>query len=137
MMRYVVLIDGKPGTYGVTVPDMPGCTSAGATTDAALRGAVQAIRLWAEDALADGEVLPQPRTAEQVRRDPRSAKAIRAGAVLAMAPLLLDAGRSARANISVDAGLLEAIDEAAAARGVTRSAFLASAAREKIVADAG
>jgi uncharacterized protein (DUF1778 family) len=33
--------------------------------------------------------------------------------------------------------LLEAIDEAAEARGLTRSAFLATAAREKIESGAG
>ena len=47
-------------------------------------------------------------------------------------PLLLDAGRPAKANLSVDAGLLQVIDEAAEAHGLTRSAFVASAAREKI-----
>jgi hypothetical protein len=35
------------------------------------------------------------------------------------------------------AGTLAAIDEAASARGLTRSAFLASAAREKIAYEAG
>jgi uncharacterized protein (DUF1778 family) len=50
-------------------------------------------------------------------------------------PLLLDAGRPAKANLSVDAGLLEAIDEAAEAHGLTRSAFIVSAAREKISRD--
>jgi len=37
-----------------------------------------------------------------------------------------------KANLSLDADLLAAIDEAAAARGVTRQAFLSSSAREKI-----
>jgi hypothetical protein len=37
-----------------------------------------------------------------------------------------------KADLSLDAGLLSAIDEAAERRGLTRSAFLASAAREKI-----
>jgi len=49
-----------------------------------------------------------------------------------MVPLLIDVGRPAKANLSIDAGLLAAIDEAASARGLTRSAFLAGAAREKI-----
>jgi metal-responsive CopG/Arc/MetJ family transcriptional regulator len=53
-----------------------------------------------------------------------------------MVPLVLDAGRPARANLSLDAGLLAALDEAAAAKGLTRSAFVASAVREKIVDDA-
>ncbi|RUV56524.1 ribbon-helix-helix protein, CopG family, partial [Mesorhizobium sp. M1A.F.Ca.IN.022.02.1.1] len=39
---------------------------------------------------------------------------------------------SVRANLSLDAGLLAAIDTEASRRGLTRSAFIASAAREKI-----
>ena len=135
MSRYFALIDGKAGAYGVVVPDLPGCTSGGATTDEALRNAVSAVRLWAEDALADGERLPQPRSAEQMRADPEVAEAISDGAALAIVPLLLDEGRPAKANLSIDAGLLAAIDDAAPERGLTRSAFLASAAREKIASD--
>jgi predicted RNase H-like HicB family nuclease len=132
MPRYIALVDGKPGAYGVVVPDLPGCTSGGKTVDAALRNAVEAVRLWAEDARAEGETMPRARTIEVIRRDGEVAAALVEGAVLAVVPLLLDAGRPAKANLSVDAGLLEAIDEAAEAHGLTRSAFIASAAREKI-----
>jgi predicted RNase H-like HicB family nuclease len=132
MTRYVALLDGKPGAYGVVVPDLPGCTSGGRTTDEALRNAVEAVRLWAEDARADGEPLPRPRSADALRRDAEVAAALGDGAALAIVPLLLDSGRPAKANLSLDAGLLAAIDEAAAAHGLTRSAFIASAARDKI-----
>lgn len=135
MSRFVVVVDGEPGAYGVWVPDMPGCTSMGATTDEALRQAQDAIRLWAEDAVADGEALPEARSIEAVRRLPDVAAELAEGAALAIVPLVLDAGRPARANLSLDAGLLAAIDDAAASRGLTRSAFLASAAREKIEAE--
>jgi hypothetical protein len=37
MAQYVALIDGEAGVYRVTVPDLPGCTSGGSTTDEALR----------------------------------------------------------------------------------------------------
>jgi predicted RNase H-like HicB family nuclease len=132
-MRYIALVDGKPGAYGVVVPDLPGCTSAAATTDRALRRAVEAVRLWVEDALADGEKLPRPRSAEAVRRDPEVAAALARGAALAWVPLLRDTGRPAKVNLSIDEGLRDAIDAAADAHGLTRSAFMASAAREKIV----
>ncbi len=132
MARYVVLIDGKPGAYGIVVPDLPGCTSGASTTDAALKNAAEAIRLWAEDAMAEGEKIPKPRSAEQLRKDRDVARALGEGAALAVVPLVMDSGRPAKANLSLDSGLLSAIDEAAAARGLTRSSFLASAAREKI-----
>ena len=136
-MRYIALVDGKAGAYGVVVPDLPGCTSAGFTTDEALHNAVEAVRLWAEDAIDDGEELPPPRSVETLRADPEVVAALAKGAALAIVPLLLDSGRAVRANLSHDAGLLDAIDEAAKAHGLTRSAFLASAAREKIEGRAG
>jgi predicted RNase H-like HicB family nuclease len=132
MSRYVVIVDGKPGAFGVVVPDLPGCTSAGASVEDALRNTVEAMSLWAQDARADGEKIPRPRSADKLRRDPDVAAALAAGGVLAYVPLVHDAGRPVKANLSLDAGLLEAIDEAAERRGLTRSAFLASAAREKI-----
>ena len=135
MARYVAIVDGKPGAFGVVVPDLPGCTSAGATIDAALRNAVEAVTLWVEDARADGEKIPKPRSAERLRADADVAAALAAGGILAYVPLVLDAGRPVKANLSLDAGLLEAIDEAAERRGLTRSAFLSSAAREKIASE--
>ncbi len=131
-MRYVAIVDGKPGAFGIVVPDLPGCTSGGRTVDEALRNAVEAVTLWVEDARADGEKIAKPRSAEKLRRDPEVAEALARGGILAYVPLVLDAARPVKANLSLDAGLLNAIDEAAARRGLTRSAFLASAAREKI-----
>jgi predicted RNase H-like HicB family nuclease len=133
--RYIALIDGEAGGYGVVFPDLPGCTSGAETLDEALPMATEALRLWAESAIAAGEILPEPRTVDALRADPEIVQAMAEGAVFVVVPLLLDAGRPARANISIDAGLLAAIDEAARARGVTRSAFLASAARDKIAAE--
>lgn len=90
------------------------------------------MTLWVEDARADGEKIPKPRSAEKLRADPEAATALAHGGILAYVPVVLDAGRPVKANLSLDAGLLDAIDEAAERRGLTRSAFLASAAREKI-----
>jgi len=47
-MRYVALVDGKNGAYGVVVPDLPGCTSAGKTVDAAYHNAIEAVQLWVD-----------------------------------------------------------------------------------------
>jgi predicted RNase H-like HicB family nuclease len=133
--RYVVVVDGKPGAFGMWVPDMPGCTSMGETLAGLLANAQEALQLWAEDAIENGEKVPSPRTMEQVRKDTDVARELAGGAALAIVPLVLEKGRPVKANLSLDAGLLAAIDEAAAARGLTRSAFLASAARDKIRAE--
>lgn len=132
MARYIALIDGKAGAYGVVIPDLPGCTAMGKTMDEALRNAIEAASDWAAEARADGAALPEPRRLETLRNERKVAAALAEGAALATVPVILDAGRPARANISLDTGLLAAIDEAAEAAGLTRSAFIGSAAREKI-----
>jgi predicted RNase H-like HicB family nuclease len=105
MARYVAIVDGTPGAYGVVVPDLPGCTSGGAMIDEALRNAVEAVTLWVEDARADGEKIPKPRPAEKLRSDPDVATAIADGGVLAYVPLVLNAARPVKANLSLDVGL--------------------------------
>ena len=132
MTRYVGLIDGEAGGYGIIFPDLPGCTAAAATVDEVMRHAVESVAAWIDDAIADGEQIPAARSMEDIRTDPKVVRAIGEGAALVLIPLVRDEGRPAKANISMDAGLLAAIDDAAAARGLTRSAFLVSAAREKI-----
>ena len=133
MSRFVALLDGEPGAFGVVVPDLPGCTSAGETVEGALTNAIEAVRLWIEDAEADGEAVPEPTAAEMLRRDSTVAEAIAGGAILAFVPLMRESGRATKVNLSLDAGMLDAIDAEAKRRGLTRSAFLASAAREAIV----
>ena len=135
MARYIAIIDGEAGAYGVAFPDCPGCTAMAGTIDDALRLAADALREWMSDRVADGVAPPTPRSAAEIRSDPEAARDFIDGAIIASVPLLLDAGRSVKANLSFDAGLLEAIDSAARSRGLTRSAFLASAAREKISAE--
>ena len=78
--------------------------------------------------------IPASRTLRQIIRDGDSD--VRARETGVMVPLLLDSGRPVLANLPLDAALPAAIDEAARARGLTRSAFIASAAREKIIAEA-
>jgi predicted RNase H-like HicB family nuclease len=131
-MRYGAIVDGKRGAYGVVIPDLPGCTAMGKTIDEALANAASAATAWATVAKADGMPIPKARPIEVLRRDPEVVAEIAEGGTLVIVPLLLDAGRAVKANLSLDAGLLEAIDEAAKAHGLTRSAFITSAAREKI-----
>jgi predicted RNase H-like HicB family nuclease len=132
LARYIALIDGEAGAYGVVFPDCPGCTAMAATMDDALAQATDTLREWMADRVAAGLAVPNARSAEEIRSDPAATEDLGSGAVIASVPLLLDSGRSVRANLSFDAGLLSAIDAAARERGLTRSAFLASAAREKI-----
>lgn len=130
MARYLALVDGKDGAWGVRIPDFPGCYGGGATMEKAVNDATRALREFAADMVTDGEDIPAPRSYAQIEAAFKKAK--EPWGIVIYIPLLLDKSRPVRANISLDAGLLAAIDEEAARRGLTRSAFLASAALDKI-----
>jgi predicted RNase H-like HicB family nuclease len=132
MARYVSLLNGAEGAYGIVVPDLPGCTAAGETIADVVADAIAAVREWILDAREDDDAIPQPRDMAALKADEHVAEALRDGSAFVMIPVLIDSGRPAKANLSLDSGLLEAIDDAAKASGLTRSSFIATAAREKI-----
>jgi predicted RNase H-like HicB family nuclease len=124
MARYIALIDGKAGAYGVVFPDLPGCTAMGKTVEQALANAPESLRDWIEVTEANGEAPPAPRPLEKLRRVADVAEALAGGATLAAVPLVRETGRPIKANLSIDSGILAAIDEEAARRRLTRSAFV-------------
>ena len=132
-MRYVSFIHRDDAGYGVSFPDFPGCVSVGDTIDEAIRHGSEALAFHAEGLVQDGESIPPPRSIDAVKADPELAD-WRREADFVLIPLLLDRGTSRRVNISLDRGLLEAIDSEAKHRRMTRSAFLATAARHEIEA---
>ncbi len=121
-MRYTVLIDGEPGGFGVAFPDLPGCAAMGDTIEEALANAGEAVRDWTQGVEAQGGRAPAPSTPDALRGDPDFARALADGAVMASVVLVREAGRPVRANLSLDAGVLAAIDAAAQRLGLTRSA---------------
>ena len=115
----------KGTSYGVTLPDIPGCNTAGNCLEEALANVQDAVEL----ALGDQGVKPRSAGIEAYKDDPDYAQAI-------WAMVNVDLGfldtRSVRVNICVPAGTLEEIDKAAKGRGLTRSAFLVRAARHEM-----
>ena len=77
-MTFLVAIHKDPqSSYGVSVPDLPGCISAGDTISEALIMAKEAIELHLEGMLDDDLELPDPtESVEQWRNDPDYADAI-------------------------------------------------------------
>ena len=130
MTHYVGILDGAEDVWGVRVPDLPGCHGGGASPEEAIADATSAMREWAEARMAKQLPMPPPRNMADLLRAGEIDSS--AGESAVMIPVLIDSGRPVRANLSLDAGLLAAIDEEAGRRGLTRSAFIASAAREKI-----
>jgi predicted RNase H-like HicB family nuclease len=132
-MRFIALVHKDPDScYGVSFPDVPGCTSAGDTLEEALTNAVDALSGHIRLTESDGEATPQPRTLEVINADPELTEDMK-GAIISAVPLVRDRGSTTRINVSLDLGLLEAIDGLAKQRSQTRSAFLASAARRELL----
>lgn len=132
--HYVAVVEkDADSAFGVWFPDVEGCFSAGDTLDEAVVNAGAALRQHAEALESAGKDVPIARDVDTVLRDKDVKAAVKAGALLFAVPLLADAGRTVRINVSLDKALVDQIDEAAAARGLTRSAFIAQAAREKIM----
>ena len=136
MSRYLAIIeeDEEQGLFFASFPDAPGCVADGKSQDEVLDHAADALSEWVADEIAEGRGAPVPRSYAQLLKSDEYD--LGKGGMVAWVPLVVDTGKLVRANISLDAGLLASIDEAAARRGVTRSAFLVSAARDKIKAGA-
>lgn len=118
--------------FGMWFPDMPGCFPAADNFDDLPRIAAEMLRQHVEAMESNGRPVPAPRAMTEAMADKEVRRATRAGATTILVPLLADPGRTVRVNVTVERGLLEQIDEAAGTRGLTRSGFLAQAAREKI-----
>jgi predicted RNase H-like HicB family nuclease len=134
-MKYPVYIDKDPGSdYGVTVPDLPGCFSAGSTVEEALENAEEAILTHMEGLLMDNEMIPPPSTIEALKKRITS-KNTTWGIVG------VDIGKLSkevqRINISMPGHILSRIDAFALREGESRSGFLASAAIEYIAQHSG
>ena len=126
-MRYPIAIEPGNDTtaFGVVVPDLPGCFSAGETLDEALANAEEAIDLWIETALDHGWEIPVPSTVARVASDPDYA-----GWTFAVAnvdPAALD-DTIERVNITLPRRVLHRLDQRAKAAGESRSGFIAKLA---------
>jgi predicted RNase H-like HicB family nuclease len=130
-MRYPVAIDTGDAkhAFGVVVPDLPGCFSAGDTLDDALTNSREAILLHLEELLDDGQPFPAPTPIELLRKK-RNYRGWTWAVVDVDASELGD--KAARINITLPQRILRAIDAHAKKQGETRSGFLARAALDAI-----
>jgi len=119
---YPAIIERAGTAFSVYFPDLPGCTSAGRTVQEAALNAEEALAGHLLEAARAGEELSDPGELDAIARDPD---------VDEVARLLVRAerpGKVVRLNITLDEGLVAAIDRVAK----NRSGFLAEAAREHL-----
>ena len=126
-MRYPIAIESGDSkhAYGVVVPDLSGCFSAGDTLDEALTNAREAILLHLEGLLDDGQSFPKPSAIERLR----SKRSYRGWTWAIVDVDVSELGdKAARVNITLPQRILRAVDAHARKQGETRSGFLARGA---------
>jgi predicted RNase H-like HicB family nuclease len=123
-MRYPIAIEPGDETkaYGVVVPDLPGCFSAGDTLEAAMIGVEEAAAAWIDATLDAGGVIPPPTALATLQADP--AYQGWTFGVVSLDPSLLD-DTVQRVNITLPRRVLQRLDAGARAAGESRSGYIA------------
>ncbi|WP_144143695.1 type II toxin-antitoxin system HicB family antitoxin [Paraburkholderia sp. BCC1884] len=133
MKNLIFPIAIEPGdsqqAFGVVVPDIPGCFSAGDTLEEAYANAKEAIESHLDTLLDEGMPIPERLTLEEHRSNPDFAGFTWGFVTTRNIPALK---KAVRINISLPEALVQDIDVYARARGMSRSAFLALAAEHEM-----
>ena len=124
-MKYPIAIEigGPKKSWGVAVPDLPGCFSAADSgIDEAIENAKEAIELWIEVALEKGMEVPKPSLITDLQKKKEFKGWI--WAVAEIDPALLS-DEIERINITLPKRVLSRLDAKAKKAGETRSGFIA------------
>jgi predicted RNase H-like HicB family nuclease len=129
-MRYPIAIEPGSETtaFGVVVPDLPGCFSAGDSLDEAVNGAEEAAAAWIDAALDAGEAIPTASSLEALHQNPDYAGWM--FGIISLDPALLD-DTIERVNISLPRRVLQRLDALARSAGESRSGFIAQLTLEE------
>ncbi|HEX6661445.1 MAG TPA: type II toxin-antitoxin system HicB family antitoxin [Sphingomicrobium sp.] len=119
-VAYTAIVERGTHGFGVFFPDVPGCVSAGRTEQEVFSNAEEALSGHLAEMIRGGESLP-PRT-DEFQPDPEIDEYCR---LLVRVEL---PGKAVRLNITMDEGLVAAIDRVTN----NRSGFLADAARRAL-----
>lgn len=116
--------------FGVVVPDIPGCFSAGDTIDEALANAREAIEFHLEGLSDDGTEIPVASTVAHYTNDPEFANRVWAVVDIDLTRYL---GKAEKINVTLPGSLIRRIDDFVASHPKqSRSGFLAQAALDRL-----
>jgi predicted RNase H-like HicB family nuclease len=135
-MHYIAVFhpaEERQGGYVVTFPDLPGCVTQGENFDQAFAMAQEALEGFLDVLRQDGDPIPAP-SDFQAAGAKAEAEALGDGETLHPAAILQAVpaqpqGAPVRINVSLAPNVLARIDRVAKVEGLTRSGFLAAAAR--------
>lgn len=131
-MMYIAVFLPEGRGYTVIFADMELATQ-GDTLEQAFANASEALTLYVEGALEDGDILPPPSLLPDARQKIAAwclatGETLPADCLYQLIPAQPRTNRPVRINISLPAQVLESIDRRAQAVGMTRSGFIARAA---------
>jgi predicted RNase H-like HicB family nuclease len=132
-MFYPIAIEpgDKEHAYGVVVPDIPGCFSAGDSFEAAVIHAREAIEAHLELLFDDGLEIPQASDMKTYLNDPDFNGWVWALVEVDITPFL---GKSQKVNVTLPDVLIKRIDDTVSRQPIykSRSGFLAQAALHEL-----
>ena len=64
-MRYLVVVEEGPTSFGAYVPDLPGCIAAGESREEVLQLVQEAIEFHIEGLKREGHALPPPHSSSE------------------------------------------------------------------------
>lgn len=124
VIEYISLAEKIRGGYTVFIPDFPGFGSEGKTLEAARKNAREGLITHIELMLESQEDIPRATSLDKVMKLD-DAK----GCIPLFISVVAPSGKAQRINITMDSGLLSAVDNAAHHQHKSRSALLAEAAQ--------
>ncbi|NOT84882.1 MAG: hypothetical protein HOP02_08930 [Methylococcaceae bacterium] len=126
-MKIAVVMHSDDGQrYGVTVPDLAGCFSAGDSLESALDAVKESVELHLEGLLEEGYEMPNIVPISLHQKNPDYKDGIWA---LVDVDTSIFEGEAEKIAITLPKLLLKRIDDYTHAKHLTRSVFLAEAAR--------
>lgn len=129
-MKYPIIVHkDKNSDYGVTIPDLPGCFSAGETLEKAIENSEEAILTHVEGLILDKETIPQPTSLEKYKHKGYEGEIYFAVVSVDFSKL---SDKITRINVTIPERLLSKFDSFAVKEGESRSGFLVHAAMEYI-----
>jgi predicted RNase H-like HicB family nuclease len=121
-MKYAVVVHHDQGSaYGVSVPDLPGCFSAGDSFDEALENVIEAIEFHLEGLAEEGLDIPRADPIDAHLDNPDYADGTWGFVDIDLTPYL---GKTEKINVTLPSAVIRKID----AKHKNRSRFLAEAA---------
>ncbi|MGC2423948.1 MAG: type II toxin-antitoxin system HicB family antitoxin [Nitrospirota bacterium] len=130
MLFPIFIFKDKTSDYGVIVPGLSGCYSAGSTLDEAIENSREAIELHLEGLVEDGQEIPGQSKIDDYK------KHLKKGGIAALVEVDIspfEAKQSERVNVTFPKRLLKKIDKASEQLGMTRSGLLQTAAKKYLI----